>query len=94
MLTSRAVILAGGEGRKSEEIKTGVVVRIKKLLAAWSSVREGEVTCGNCKLQVKAVSSAKFNSIFKVVDVGPRVLCGDVSRRTSKDRNNKIGGGQ
>ena len=55
--TSRTVILAGGEGRKSEVIRTVVIVWIKKSLAAWSSVREGCVTCGDCKLYVIAVSS-------------------------------------
>ena len=49
MLTSRAVILAGGEGMKSEEIRTVVIVWIKNSLAAWSSVREVRVTCFMCK---------------------------------------------
>ena len=94
MLTSRAVILAGGEGRKSEVIRTVVIVWIKKSLAAWSSVREGCVTCGNCKLYVIAVSCGQFYSIIKVVDPCVLLLCGDVPRWTSIDRDNKIGGGQ
>ena len=93
MLTSRAVILAGGEGRKSVVGRTAAI-RNKKELAAWSSVREGEVTCVKCKLEVIAVSCGQFNSILKVVDPCVLILCGDVIRRTSKDRNNEIGGGQ
>ena len=63
MLTSRAVILAGGEGRKSEEIRT-VGVWIKNSLAAHIAPRgaKKEEAFGGVILKSERPSGALFTN--------------------------------
>ena len=86
-LTSRAIILAGGE-RRNFEVVRACCTWIKQSLTIWAvSVI---ATCRICKADVKAVALGQFQRILKVVDFRSGELCSDVAGGAPEDRVDKV----
>ena len=89
-LTSRAIILAGGEWRKTEIWMAILYAWIKLFYATRTTIFQVRVTCCHCSVNVIADSRCQFDRILKVVDICSWELCCDVAVGAPKDRVDKV----